>query len=1327
MFKINNKDFIITSRPSRNNTTEEPPPLSEDEATESTSGTTEVLADTGCTDLLIRTSDAAILHTVTRGGGLKVQLPNKEYIYSTGTGLLNTLPHLPPVTAHIFDDEVLSRSLLGIADLCNMGCTAIFTATGATIKHGNTTVMTGTKQPHEKLWNLTLQPFTANNSTHHTCNNDEADTCVIANSAVRFHYQHPNEAANVIRHENNAERVLFHHAALGSPTVRTFIRAIQRGWINIDGLTADMVKANMPHTPATAAGHLDLQRQGTRSTTTKPAPRVLRTKSPTTEDQEDDLTPDPTDDIMTTKVIDTSSTTYSDLTGRHPVQSALGNSYTLVTTFNNFIHEEPTRSKSADDQTEAIRRTLDLFEKYGHHPKLHRMDNEVSDKLLHLLAHRGIRHQLVAPSVHRQNKTERAIRDCKNHHIAVEATADPAFPRNQWCRTIPSNCVTLNLLRPWGPDKSKSAFEGFYGHKWDFNAHPLAPVGTKVTVYETPSVRGSWAPHGRPGFYIGPAPHHYRCFTCYVPSTHGTRVSDTLEWFPQPIHMPGSRSIELLTAAVEDLAHALTLVGNPDDAAPGPELRQNATDALRKMAAHYHPTPAHNTTQIIDEEPPQPLRRSQRVTGAAPAAAPTGAPTAIAETAPAAAPRAAPVEAPAAAPTAPKTAQTPAPRRSRRQATLAAAAAGYPKAQSVRRNKRVLKKPSPITKDDNINRTHAEHEAITGTSAVPTTYTVPLPPPGEGERRARATELLKMAIDVTRPEDMSDTEARTLLKTMGSKIMTNFAGQAAGPETLAKFAAADSKELRKLLTDTKSMHIIPRTAIPTGRAISYYNPQRREKIQINKDTLRTRGTYGGNISDYVGDVMAYTADLTTCKMLLNAAISEGAHLLTADISDFYLGTKLDTPEYMSIKRKQVPDDIMREYGLTEKSFDANHCIYVEVVNSIYGLPQAGKVAQDALLKHLKDHGYHQAPNTPCLFRHRSKQTAFTLIVDDFLIKYQNRSEAEHLLDTLRKKYRITVDWEARKYNGINIDFNREARTCTLSCPGYVQQALQDLKFKPAPHPCHSASVYTPPRYGSKEQQMVPDDTSAPCTPEQSKLIERTVGKFLWYSRAVDSTLQHGINKIGSAQATPTQDVWRATQRFLQHAHTVPDAQLVYHASDMILHSQSDLGYLTETNARSRVGGHHYLGNKTTSANSHIKIVNGPIETICTILGPVVASAGEGEYGAAFINAQCVVGLRNTLADLGYPQPTTTIEVDNKCAVGLANRTIRQKKSKTVDMRFHWIRDRIDQGQIKVIWRRGRTNLADYFTKSHPVHHVRAMRKFFVHDNPRANDTLERVC
>ena len=158
---------------------------------------------------------------------------------------------------------------------------------------------------------------------------------------------------------------------------------------------------------------------------------------------------------------------------------------------------------------------------------------------------------------------------------------------------------------------------------------------------------------------------------------------------------------------------------------------------------------------------------------------------------------------------------------------------------------------------------------------------------------------------------------------------------------------------------------------------------------------------------------------------------------------------------------------------------------------------------------------------------------------------------------------------------------------------------------------------------------------------------------------------------------------------------------------MKLHIQADGSHLSRSGSRSVAGAFYYLGNITDPT-----LLNGPIDVVSSLIPVITASAAETEYASVFFAAQRGASHRQTLIDLGYPQQDTIILCDNSCAVGLANNNVKAKRSKAIDMRFHWIQDRVKQGQFQVIWRAGQYNLADFFTKTLPVQEFRRLRHFF---------------
>ena len=443
------------------------------------------------------------------------------------------------------------------------------------------------------------------------------------------------------------------------------------------------------------------------------------------------------------------------------------------------------------------------------------------------------------------------------------------------------------------------------------------------------------------------------------------------------------------------------------------------------------------------------------------------------------------------------------------------------------------------------------------------------------------------------------------------------------------------------------------------------------------------------------------------KILLQSVISDESKWLTIDIKDYYLNTPLTRPEYLRIAAKFLPPTVIQSHNLQQ--YIRNNALLFQVNKGMYGLPQAGLLAQQRLITHLASAGCHQT-DTTCLFRHVANGTVFSLVVDDFGVKYTTLSGVSHLIHTLQTLYSITIDWKGSKYLGFAIAFDYSQRTVTLSMPGYILKVLQ--RFAPLLKAgANSPAVYIPPTYGVG-QQTPHIDTSTRLSPTETTTLQEIVGSLLYYARGVDVTILPAVTHLSSLQSQPTQDVLMAAHRLLAYCARYPNNALRYHACDMILHIQSDASYLSRPGSRSVAGAIFYLANAQQPTQ-----INGCVNAFSSIIPSVVSSVAEAEYAALFQAGQEGVCLRNILSSLGYPQPPTIILCDNKCAVGIALDTIKPKRTKSIDMRYHWIRDRIQQQQFIVAWRKGADNLADFFIKPLPIHANQSLMPLLVHTPP----------
>ncbi|KAL7489682.1 hypothetical protein ACHAW6_015527 [Cyclotella cf. meneghiniana] len=131
--------------------------------------------------------------------------------------------------------------------------------------------------------------------------------------------------------------------------------------------------------------------------------------------------------------------------------------------------------------------------------------------------------------------------------------------------------------------------------------------------------------------------------------------------------------------------------------------------------------------------------------------------------------------------------------------------------------------------------------------------------------------------------------------------------------------------------------------------------------------------------------------MITVKILLISVIStKTAKFMTIDIKDFYLNTPMNRPESMRLKLSDIPNNNAVLYKLRDIAHDGY--VFVRIQKGMYGLPQAGIIAQQLLEQCLQANGYHQSKINPGFWTHNWQSICFALCV---MILVSNMLENTH--------------------------------------------------------------------------------------------------------------------------------------------------------------------------------------------------------------------------------------------------------------------------------------------------------------------------------------------
>ena len=181
---------------------------------------------------------------------------------------------------------------------------------------------------------------------------------------------------------------------------------------------------------------------------------------------------------------------------------------------------------------------------------------------------------------------------------------------------------------------------------------------------------------------------------------------------------------------------------------------------------------------------------------------------------------------------------------------------------------------------------------------------------------------------------------------------------------------------------------------------------------------------------------------------------------------------------------------------------------------------------------------------------------------------------DHLLNALGTHYKYMVDWTGYNYFGLTVEWSYNNSYMGVSMPGYIKDAMRKFKYIPINNSRYSPHEYFLVDYTNHDttQYTTAPYTSPVLAPKEIKYIQSMLGTFLYYDRALDSTILPALNDISVQQAVPTANTMKKSKRLLNYTATYLDAYLRYYSSVMTLHVESDASYLVLPKAKNRIAG-----------------------------------------------------------------------------------------------------------------------------------------------------------
>jgi hypothetical protein len=161
---------------------------------------------------------------------------------------------------------------------------------------------------------------------------------------------------------------------------------------------------------------------------------------------------------------------------------------------------------------------------------------------------------------------------------------------------------------------------------------------------------------------------------------------------------------------------------------------------------------------------------------------------------------------------------------------------------------------------------------------------------------------------------------------------------------------------------------------------------------------------------------------------------------------------------------------------------------------------------------------------------------FTLVVDNFGVKYIGKENAQHLLDTVQQFYKCLCNWDGKQYCGLTIKWDYNGGKIHLLMPNYVNKALAQFQHTPPQTRQDQPYPHVKPTYGAKKQySQVEDNTN--LDKAGKKFIQEVCGVFLYLTRTVDRGLLPALSSLTSQQVNPTEKTMELCKQFLDYMAT----------------------------------------------------------------------------------------------------------------------------------------------------------------------------------------------
>jgi hypothetical protein len=429
------------------------------------------------------------------------------------------------------------------------------------------------------------------------------------------------------------------------------------------------------------------------------------------------------------------------------------------------------------------------------------------------------------------------------------------------------------------------------------------------------------------------------------------------------------------------------------------------------------------------------------------------------------------------------------------------------------------------------------------------------------------------------------------------------------------------------------------------------------------------------------DTSSPTVRFETLLIVLSIAAHKKYKVRVADVGGAYLEAHLSRDDVYIRLERHVSELLVKIDPTYSKFIDCNGQIVVKLKKALYGLKEASMEWYQHLVAILKEDGFTVSSCDSAMlykFLDNGDICIIVLHVDDILIVGPESSIVDFikLMKFQFKKITVDEDGEVHQYLGLLLKSNKDG-SITLNQPGYVQEIIQSFNLSPE---MTSELPYT--------QNLFTIDSKSPVS--RPKDFRSLVMK-LQYLTKTRPDLKLPVAFLSTRSANPTLEDHVKLRKVACYVNGTQELGMVLNGDSMNMVCSADASFAVHGDAKSHTGVCLRFGERSAPIHVESKKQN-----------LVTASSTEAEMVALSTGTKEVVWTRAVLAELGFKQSRTVIEQDNKSCITLSYRGPgRSVNSRAINIKYFWVHQFIESGDIALEYVPSDKLLADGLTKPHP--------------------------